>query len=354
MKGRDIEVFIMKYGEQLRRIFLWSCALLCSFVELTLTASDDVSDLKKLYIRPAVVPHPPQNLSTPERIALGKMLFFDPRLSASGWISCATCHNPALDWGDGLSKGLGHGMKPLKRKTPTLLNAAWVEPLFWDGRAATLEEQALAPIRSPEEMNMPVSGMLEKLRVNAGYKVHFERAYGKEGISESTVAKALSVFQRTLVSAKAPFDLWVEGNDNAISREAKRGFLLFNKKAACASCHSGWRFADESFHDIGIADDDLGRGGLPDFSNVPAMRHAFKTPTLRNIAGRHPYMHNGSEKTLEAVILFYDRGGNVKRESLSSEIKALGLSSSERADLLEFLKSLTSIDKGIEVPILPH
>ena len=316
------------------------------------TDTTEHRQLIKKYARPASIPSPADNAPTSERIMLGKALFFDPRLSASNWISCGTCHNPALSWGDGLAKGLGHGMKQLGRRTPTLLNVAWASTLFWDGRAETLEEQALGPITAPGEMNLPAQKMIEKIDTIAAYKPLFGKAYPHEPINEKTVAKAIAAFERTLVSDKAPFDEWIAGDENAISEPAKRGFVLFNTRGNCVQCHSSWRFTDDSFHDIGVRGADRGRGAL--MKNIAIMQFAFKTPTLRNVDHRAPYMHNGSEKTLEEVIELYNIGGRTKRPSLSSLMKPLGFTAHEKHDLAMFLKSLTSKDPPIELPILPR
>lgn len=327
----------------------------CWYVPAT-KASDGLNTEPRSFVseykRANNTPFPDDNKLTPARELLGRTLFFDPRLSASDWISCATCHNPAFSWGDGLAKGLGHEMKTLGRRTPTILNLAWAEPLFWDGRAATLEEQALGPIVSPGEMNLPLDRMLAKLKGIEGYAPLFAAAYPGEPLSENTVAKALATFERTIVSGTAPFDRWAAGDEGAISDSAKQGFVLFNTKANCAKCHAGWRFTDDSFHDIGIKDGDVGRGKIhPD---IEINQFAFKTPTLRNADRRAPFMHDGSAKTLLDVVEHYDRGGAVKRPSLSNEIKPLNLTAAEKADLVAFLKTLTSVDKSVEIPALPR
>lgn len=242
-------------------------------------------------------------------------------------------------------------MKNLTRRTPTILNIAWAELLFWDGRADSLEEQALGPIASAAEMNMPLESMAKVIAGIPGYRPMFDQAYPGEPISPKTAARAIATFERTIVSGSAPFDEWAAGNDTAISKAAKRGFDVFHTKAACDKCHPGWNFTDDGFHDIGLTDADLGRGAR---LRLEAMQHAFKTPTLRNVDIRGPYMHDGSEKTLEDVIELYDRGGREKRPSLSLEIVPLHLTSGEKSDLIVFLKTLTSADKGIVIPALPH
>jgi cytochrome c peroxidase len=304
------------------------------------------------YARPESVPYPEDNARSAARENLGRTLFFDPRLSGSGVISCGTCHNPGLSWSDGLDRGVGHGMKRLARRTPTILNVAWAEALFWDGRAASLEEQALGPISSPDEMNMPLEALIPKLQAVPGYAPLFEAAYPGEGISAQTVAKALASFQRTVVSARAPFDRWLAGEERAIPDSAKRGFALFDGKARCSNCHSGWRFTDDSFHDIGVPGEDLGRGALVE--GITVLQFAFKTPTLRDVERRAPYMHDGSEKTLADVIELYDRGGRVRRPSLSAEIVPLELTRQEKEDLLAFMNTLTGEEPLASIPRLPR
>jgi cytochrome c peroxidase len=311
-----------------------------------------LSKLKSQYRRPATVPYPADNARTPAREHLGRALFFDPRLSRSSAMSCASCHNPAFSWGDGLALGVGDGMQQLGRRTPTILNLAWAPALFWDGRADSLEEQALGPIASPKEMNLDLDTMVARLQGIRGSRELFARAYPGEGISARTVGKALATFQRGVISGDAPFDRWIAGDERALSSDAVRGFVLFNTKARCSTCHTGWRFTDDGFYDIGVAGDDLGRGKI-----VPAIalaRNAFKTPTLRNVGARAPYLHNGSASTLEEVVDLYDRGGLAHRPSLSPEIKALGLTPGEKKDLVAFLLTLTSQDVEARIPALPR
>ncbi len=303
------------------------------------------------YVRPAVVPAPADNRFSPASVALGKALFFEPRLSGSGFVSCASCHNPGLSWGDGKARATGEGMRTLGRRTPTLLNIAWAEALFWDGRAGTLEEQALGPITAPAEMNMHLDTLVARLREMPAYVAMFERAYPREGVSGTTVAKAIAAFERTIVSASAPFDRWVAGDSHAISAEAKWGFVLFNTTARCSKCHSGWRVTDDAFYDIGLRGDDRGRGVIV---NLEETQYAFKAPTLRNVDRRAPYMHDGSMATLEQVIEAYDRGGDVHRSSLSPEIEPLRLTVEEKRSIVAFLRTLTSADPQTTIPVLPR
>jgi cytochrome c peroxidase len=311
----------------------------------------EVAPLREEFRRPHRVPEPADNAGTPARIALGKALFFDPRLSGSGIISCASCHNPSLGWADGLALGIGHGGKQLGRHTPTIIDTAFGEPYFWDGRAATLEEQAKGPLVSEAEMNMPPIDVINRVQGLAGYRDMFAAAYPGKPIDIDGIAKAIAAYERTIVSAKAPFDRWVDGDASAISDSAKRGLKVFTGKARCVNCHAGWRFTDDGFHDIGLASKDPGRGKL-----VPAilqMQHAFKTPTLRNITDHAPYMHDGSVATLAQVVEHYD-SGFVRRPSLDAEMVPLKLSPVEKQDLVAFMETLTSVDQPVELPKLPN
>lgn len=317
--------------------------------QITRTAA--LSDRAK-YARPNSVPFPENNPYSEAKVRLGRTLFFDPRLSGSNITSCATCHNPSFAWGDGLTRAVGHGMRQLGRRSPTILNVAWAESFMWDGRFESLEEQVMGPIGSPGEMNMPLDALVPKLEKIEEYRQLFADAYeGSTEISLEKIAGAIATFERTVVSADAPFDHWVRGEESAISEAARRGFELFNGRAKCNACHSGWRFTDDSFHDIGLPDDDVGRGAqLP---NIVKMQHAFKTPSLRNIDRRGPYMHNGSLGNLVAVIDYYDRAGTA-RPSRSDEIHPLQLSDQEKQDLVAFLQTLTSDDPPVALPAMPR
>lgn len=301
--------------------------------------------------RPASTPSPDNNRTTPPRVALGKALFFDPRLSGSGAISCASCHNPSFGWQDGQAKGVGDKGGRLGRRTPTILNTAWAEPLFWDGRAPNLEEQAKGPMASTAEMNMPHGDVVAAVKRVPGYREAFAVAYPGEPVNIDTVAKAIAAYERTVISGVAPFDRWVQGQPDAISPQAVRGFKLFNGKAGCASCHSSWRFTDDGFHDIGLPDADIGRAKIA--PGMTILEHAFKTPTLRNIAERAPYMHDGSIATLEEVVDHYDHGFQ-KRASLSDQVKPLSLTDQEKADLVAFMRTLSSKDRAVTFPDLPR
>ncbi len=301
------------------------------------------------YRRPSTIPFPKDNPYSPQKAALGKMLFFDTRLSRDKNLSCASCHSPSFGWEVPFSTAIGAGGKPLGRHAPTTVNLAWSKHLFWDGRAPSLEAQARGPIEAPVEMDLPLSAAVARLKSVQGYVTAFEKAFPKEGLTEATVLKAIATFERTIVTGDTPFDRWIRGDAQAISAEAKRGFALFNGKANCAACHSGWNFSDDKFHDIGLPTADPGRAGV---SKVSADQHAFKTPGLREIAARTPYMHHGQLASLEAVVAHYASGGQ-QRPTLSPLMKPLSLSPQDVKDLVAFMKTLSSPQSTLAMPNLP-
>jgi cytochrome c peroxidase len=308
-------------------------------------------ELKAKYRRPESIPFPKSNPFDAAKAALGKHLFFDPRLSSSGSVSCASCHNPSFDWADGLERGIGVTGVPLPRRTPSVLNAAWLSAFMWDGRAGTLEHQATMPITAEHEMGMSLDDVTQRLKDIEGYKPLFEAAFPGEEIRIENTLAALATYERTLVSSKAPFDRWIEGDEAAISAEAKRGFLVFNGVGRCSKCHSSWRLTDDSFHDIGLESEDIGRGQFAPPS-VVIMQHAFKTPSLRDLRLSGPYMHDGSMKTIDEVIKHYEKGGKV-RPSLSPEMKPVKLTKQERDDLIAYLATLRGPPLAQEAPRLP-
>jgi len=302
---------------------------------------------REAYRRAENIPFPASNPLTPEKTELGKRLFFDPRLSRAGDISCASCHAPDSRWSDAralpiLSDGIADA-----RRTPTVLNSAWMPQLMWDGRADSLEAQAVMPITTAHEMNFEMDALVERLDAIEGYRELFAGAFSDAAISEQRVAQALASFQRTLASNPSPFDAWVAGDDTAISETAKHGFAIFTGKAKCANCHTSWRFTDDGFHDIGLASRDLGRGAKTP-PQLTFMQHAFKTPTLRDLDPGGPFMHDGSMRSLDEVIAHYEQGG-VPRPSLSPEMSALTLSAEEKTALIEFIRTLDGgpLDVGL-------
>ena len=296
--------------------------------------------LKALYRRPSSLPVPADNPLTAEKIALGARLFQEPRLSVDDTRSCASCHDPLLGFADGVEIGQGvQGRKP-DRHTPHLWNLAWAKTLFWDGRAASLEEQARGPIENPREMAQPLAEGVRKIASDASYGEAFAKAFPETPKpSEDNVLKALAAYERTLVSPPTRFDNWILGDDGALTANEVEGFLLFNGKARCSACHSGWSFTDHAFHDIGLPGNDLGRGPIIALRGVD---HAFKTPSLRELSWTAPYMHDGSLATIEEVIRYYEAGG-VKRPSRSADMpNTVGLTDRERESLIAFLDTLSS------------
>ncbi|WP_440145830.1 cytochrome-c peroxidase [Bradyrhizobium canariense] len=246
------------------------------------------------------------------------MLFFHPLLSRSGTISCATCHNPSLSWGDGLARAVGEDPKGLPLRSPTLIDVAFTQPLGCDGKFRDIESVTFGPIMGRANMNLTGSELIDRLSTSSAYVDAFPSAYGDSAITRPRIEAALATFERTIVADESPFDRWIAGDETAISAAAKRGFALFNGKARCSDCHSGPSFTDGSFQDIGTAKEgDIGRGRL--FPTSQKLRYEFKTPTLRNVAQRAPYMHDGSVATLEEVIELYDQGG-IDRPSRSPSI----------------------------------
>lgn len=329
-------------------------AVLCGMSTTFYSPFSGAAEEADPYLRPSIVPAPADNQLTPDRAELGKILFFDPRLSGSNWISCATCHNPALGWSDGLPTAMGVGMKTLSRATPTILNTAYNRIQMWDGRTPTLEEQATGPVESPDEMNENLEDLFKELSAIPGYKELFEKSYPGEGISKKTISKAIASFERAVVSTESPFDNWRKGDTKAVSESAKRGFTLFENKANCTACHQGFNFVDNGFHNIGLkkisGTQDEGRFA---HKKVKVLKGAFKTPTLRDIALTAPYMHNGTYKTLREVVDHYNRGGDNK-ENLDPNLKPLNLTEQEKGDLVAFMQSLTGKHMPITIPQLPN
>ena len=313
------------------------------------TAPDEAALLAK-YRPPLAVPAADPHEKN--EITLGKTLFFDPILSGSSSRSCSSCHNPGLSWGDGRPKAVGDNGDVMQLRAPTLLNVNQLARLGWDGKFRDIQAVTFAAMTSPANMNLPETEALARLARIPGYVTVFDAVFPGKGITASTVEDAIATYEKTIVSGIAPFDRWVAGDDQAVDASAKRGFALFNGKGHCSSCHSGWAFTDGSFHDIGTAKgDDIGRGAL--FPTSVKLRYAFKTPTLRDVARRGPYMHDGSVPDLAAVIALYNKGG-IDRPSRDDLIVPLGLSEQDQVDLIAFLKTLTQSPEPVAIPILPR
>jgi cytochrome c peroxidase len=300
----------------------------------------DLTSIKRDYRRP--LPRPVENQAL---VDLGHDLFFDPRISASGKTTCASCHFPELGWTVTDPRSRNDSGKLTSRKSQPLIGLGYPgnAPVGWDGRSPTLEAQAKASVAtgsmSMRETDTPVRVEVieDRVRSEPRYAAKFQAALPGQPINIDTIVRAIAAFERTLEPGLAPFDRWVEGDEGAISDDAKRGFALFTGKALCFGCHTGWRFTDDKFHDIGTSTTDRGRGGEV---KDDALNFAFKTPTLRSVAVRAPYMHDGSIPTLYDVVHHYEKGG-IERPSRSPMMRPLQLSEQDRANLVAFMETLT-------------
>lgn len=331
----------------LSRVLLIFSLTLVSLVGLQSLNTSDLQDLPPpvpLGLQP--VPWPKENPYSKKKAELGHLLYFDKRLSGDGTVSCATCHKRECGFGDCREIAVGIGGHLGTRHSPSIINAAYYRHYFWDGRAASLEEQCKGPIANTKEMAKLKDAheahreCVEKVKSIAGYRPIFKKVYGSEEPSMNQIADAIATFERTILSGNSPYDRYKAGDKAAMTEEEIRGMALF-KKTGCANCHGGFNFSDDRFHNIGIgmdrADPDPGRSAI---SGNPKDFGAFKTPTLRDSANAAPYMHDGSLKTLEQVVDYYDKGGNPNK-NLHPLIKPLHLSPEEKADLVSFLKALS-------------
>lgn len=289
-----------------------------------------------------VAPVPETNALTAGKVALGEKLFFDPVLSADETMSCASCHQPDRYFTDGRRVALGIEGRVGTRNVPSILNAAYGRSFLWDGRADSLEEQVLRPIVGPKELGLGLDELARRLSERDSYRSGFRDAFGSEEITDDRLARALASYVRTLRSGDAAVDRFLHGEEEALSIAARRGFRLFVGRANCGICHLAPLFTDHRFHNTGVSwgSPDLGRFGV---TGQEEDKGAFKTPSLRNVTMTAPYMHDGSVATLEAVIDHYD-GGGTPNPHLDEEIVPLGLSESEKRQLVAFLEALT--DRG--------
>ncbi|MCA2963571.1 MAG: cytochrome-c peroxidase [Acidobacteriota bacterium] len=284
---------------------------------------------------------PKDNPYSADKAHLGRLLYYDKRLSADNSVACASCHAPDKGFTDQLPVSVGIRGQKGGMSAPTVINRGYGLLQFWDGRAGSLEAQAIGPIANPIEMGHSHDGVVRNLQQIAGYRQLFKASFGSEEVTIDRVAKAIATFERTVVSGNSPYDKYRAGNKNALSAAQVRGLNVYFNKAKCDSCHEGPNFTLNSFHNLGIgtekANPDAGRFAV---TKNPADWGAFKTPTLREIAHTAPYMHDGSLATLEQVVDFYDKGG-IKNKNLDETMKPLNLSAQEKKDLVEFLKALS-------------
>ena len=286
---------------------------------------------------------PADNPLTEEKVKLGRKLFFDKSLSIDGTVSCSTCHLPERAFSDPNRVSIGVRSRTGTRQSPTLVNRVFSQAQFWDGRATSLEQQAVVPITNPVEMGNPdINDVLKRLRRDPAYVDSFKLAFPENGsISAEHLGQAIASFERTILAGNSPFDRFSNGDKDAISNSALRGYRLFFGKALCSQCHLSFNFTDELYHNLGVGS----LAGKPDQGRFSVMKTdgsqgAMKTPTMRELVRTAPYMSDGSLKTLEEVIDFYDKGCQPNRW-LSPKIKPLNLTSEEKSDLVEFLKSLS-------------
>ena len=335
-----------------------------------------------LGLEPIAAVIPASNPMTKGKVELGRQLYFDPRVSKNGTVSCATCHDPARGWTDNVKTSIGIEGQIGARNAPTVLNTAYGRTMFWDGRAPSLEGQAQGPIQNKIEMgDQSYREIIERLRTVPGYKEQFRTVFGTD-VTLDGMAKAIAAFERTALSGNSAYDRYTQGDpdDEATSKilttSQKRGMVLFGLrqpdtdpekvdtallgKANCTSCHAGSNFTDEMFHNLGVGFDskdatfaDLGRFAIaPVGAKTESEAGAFKTPTVRDITRTGPYMHDGSEATLEAVVEFYNKGGNANA-SLDPKMKPLNLTDGEKADLVAFMQALTGAEIKVALPTLP-
>lgn len=282
---------------------------------------------------------------------LGKLLFFDTILSSDSTVSCASCHKPQFAFADSAATSRGVGGVQGLRNTPSSMNVALQRIFFWDGRAKTLEEQALAPIENPDEMNLPIDKALRRLKENEAYNTYFKKIFNSEP-NRTNLAEALAAFERSLETNESPFDRWKFYQDpHAVSDAVKRGFIVFNNKGKCIQCHFGSNFASDGFRNIGLFNGlELNDSGRAVISGELQDAGKFKIAPLRNVAVTAPYMHNGMFKTLKEVIEFYNDPAKIVPNAINRDsllAKPLGLTEQEKADLENFLIALT--DKSFDV-----
>ena len=311
------------------------------------------------------VEHPADNPHTDAKQTLGETLFFDPRLSGSGQIACASCHDPDLGWADGRTTSFGHSRKHLARNAPTIRNTAFQAHLFWDGRADSLEDQARQVLLNPDEMRSGPEHVVALLENEPGYQELWQKAFGAEPVSIDRAAQALACFERTVVGGSSRFDSFMKDHPAALTDEALLGMDLFRREARCINCHNGPAFSDGGFHDIGLSNygrpfEDIGRGRITD---DPADTGKFRTPSLRDATATLPLMHNGLFE-LQVALTLYNAGmpTPVRRENQADDprfpvksplLKPLGLNKQDLADLTAFLTSLEETKRRVRPPVIP-
>jgi cytochrome c peroxidase len=329
---------------------------------IDLTTFEDIGVLSE-------VEYPEDNQYSKEKSSLGKTLFFDPRLSKSGQIACASCHNPELGWTDNSTRSFGHDRQTGGRNSMTILNVAFADELFWDGRAKSLEDQARFPIPDKLEMNMDLDYAVENINKIEGYKPLFKAAFDDEEITMRKIQYAIATFERSLKSPSSKFDKFITGKSDKYTDEEVLGLHLFRTKARCINCHNTGYFSDNEYHNDGQAlfgtkDEDFGRynvtGNLEDLGK-------FRTPTIREVANTKPWMHHGHFPSILDVVEYYNLGNpapiqkkylGIGRDSLipttSPLLKKLNLERNEIDALLAFINTLSTPTRRTIIPTLPQ
>jgi len=332
-----------------------------------LDSSVDKAKFQDIGVLPAV-PYPPYNPYSKEKESLGKILFFDPRLSLSGQIACASCHNPELGWTDNVTRSFGHDRQNGKRNSMTILNSAYATSLFWDGRAKSLEDQAQFPIGDPLEMNEKLTIAVDKIAKVKGYNSLFAAAFGDKKVSLERIQYAIATFERSINSPKSKFDQFVSGKSDLYTDSQVKGLHLFRTKAQCINCHNTPYFSDNQFHNdgqtlFGTKNEDFGRYNVTkDVKDIGK----FRTPTLREAVNTKPWMHHGHFPSLLDVVELYNLGNpspvqkkylGTPRDSLIPKVdpalKKLNLSKEEIIDLLAFIETLSTPTRRIMTPEMP-
>lgn len=325
-----------------------------------------IANFEDIGVLPKMI-FPENNPYSEAKKELGKMLFFDPRLSKSKQISCASCHDPELAWGDGRTISYGHNRQTGKRNSPSLLNIGYHSVFFWDGRAVSLENQALGPITDPVEMAATETISIKNIKKIKGYKPYFREAFGDEKITIERILKAIATYERTITSKKSKFDSFIEGKSDIFTDEEVIGLHLFRTKAGCINCHNTPLFSNQKFHNVGLSYygrtfEDLGKYNI---THKKEDVGKFKTPSLREIGRTAPYMHNGLMPNLEGIIEMYNAGmprvkpkENQKNDSLfpvtDPLLKKLNLTKKEQNALKAFLLTLSSSPRREILPKLPE
>jgi cytochrome c peroxidase len=295
---------------------------------------------------------PVDNPMTQEGVYLGRMLFYEPRLSATGTVSCGNCHQQSRAFTDGLAFSVGVSGKPTRRNSMSLVNLLWVRHFFWDGRSNSLEEQLLVPLNHADEMGLKPGAAAQKLQETAHYPALFQRVFGSDTITDARIAKAIAQFERTLISADSPYDRYLRGN-YALTASEERGRRLFSaapnpergiRGGNCAHCHGGPKLFQDLFHNNGL-DQKATDSGRREVTGLELDQARFRVPTLRNVSLTAPYMHDGRFSTLAAVLDHYsdhvEASPTLSRELVSAQAGGLGLTASEKTDLLAFLHLFT-------------